>query len=83
MPLYIERPRAAVAEEAQRSPLVQTVLLAIGIAYVNVAIFILVFSEPPTIQHLLWAAALGIGCGLLTCRRMPQAARQAKAATQS
>jgi hypothetical protein len=65
-------------DEAPRSPLVETALLAIGIAYVNVGIFILVFSEPPTIQHLLWAAALGIGCGLLTCRRVPKAAEQAE-----
>ena len=80
MPVYIERPSAAPTAEVQRSPIIQTLLLGIGIAYVNVAIFILVFSEPPTFQHFLWAAGLGIGCGLLTCQRKPKAAEQVQPA---
>lgn len=83
MPVYIERPQADAPAASERSSVVQTLLLGIGIAYVNVAIFMMVFSEPPQMHHFLWAAALGIGCGLLTCRRMDVPARQREPATQS
>jgi hypothetical protein len=80
MPVYIERPSAPPTFDAKRSPIIQTLLLGIGIAYINVAIFILIFSEPPTFQHFLWAAGLGIGCGLLTFQRRSQPAKPAETA---
>ena len=83
MSAYIERPQEAAPAQLRRSPLVQTLLLGIGIAYVNVAIFLMVFSEPPQMKHFLWAAALGIGCGLLTLRRSPAPVPQRIAADRS
>jgi hypothetical protein len=79
--IYQERQPTAAPTPAQRSPMVQTLLLGMGIAYVNVAIFMMVFSEPPQMHHFLWAAGLGIGAGLLTCRRAPQAEPQGKVST--
>jgi hypothetical protein len=83
MPLYIERPRDAATAVGRRSTLVQSVLLAIGIAYVNVAIFILVLSEPPQFKHFLWAAGLGIACALLTFQRSPRASTPRETASRN
>jgi hypothetical protein len=84
MPVFIERPQMAVpVEVTRRSTLVQSLLLGIGIAYVNVAILILVLSEPPQFKHFLWAAGLGIACALLTYQRTPQAAKPPGTAAQS
>jgi len=83
MTLYIERPRAAETVDVQRSPWIQLLLLAMAIAYVNLAVFILVFSEPPQFKHLLWAAGLGIASALLTCQRSPKPDAQRETVAQS
>ena len=64
-------------ESAPRRPLVHALMITIGATYLEVAVYMMILWEPPTMAQYFGAALLGWACALVAYTRLKRREQEA------